>query len=156
MKKQKGITLVSLIITIAILIIISSLAISQMDDGGMVEIADETKLSLDYKILKKDLGIYKIKKEIATDESLIGIVYKKISVLDTKKELAAIVDFDEINSKLTYGKGAKKLLEEDNNDMTKIKEIDTIYELVDVYAIDLKDGKLYYINSNQIYSDNAE
>ena len=40
--------------------------------------------------------------------------------------------------------------------MTAVTEVDTIYELVDVYAIDLEDGELYYINSNQIYSDNAE
>ena len=158
-KSAKGITMVALVITIVIILILAGVAITQISGDGIIVKAEEAKLASDYQQVKTDLTMYKRSQQVQnltskeiTDESLIGSVYKKVYINDTYRELAVIVDFNEINSNPTYGTGGKKLLEDDNNDKTTVKEIETVYQLRDIYAVDLTDDTLYYINENQIYS----
>lgn len=159
MKNSKGITLMALVITIIVLLILSGISIATLSgDNSIINKANEAKIMSDYDKIEEALEIYKIKAErhskynIVTEESLVGSLYKKVFVKDTKRELGIIVDFKNIDTKTNYGQGGKKLLEEDNNDMNSTKEIEKIYDLVNVYAVDLSDGTLYFINGNQIYS----
>ena len=159
LKFNKGITLFSLVITIIVLLILSGISISMLSgNNSIINKASEAKIMNDYDTIEEALEIYKIKAEgyskynIVTDESLVGSLYKKVVVKDTERELGIIVDFKKININPNYGQGGKKLLKEDNDDMNSTKEINTIYELVNIYAVDLSNGNLYFINGNQIFS----
>ena len=160
MNSKKGITLVALVITVIIMLVLVVIAIGQVNRYKIIGEAQDAVFISDYQSVKESLRLYKLEnkieesitKEEFENEDLIGIVAKKVIVNDTYRELAIIVDFNKINSKPAYGKGGIKLLEEDNNDKNSVKRIETIYDLEDVYAIDLQDGVFYYINENNIYT----
>lgn len=160
MKSKKGITLVALVITVIIMLVLAVIAISQVNRYKIVGEAQDAVFISDYQSVKENLRLYKLEnkiegsitKEEFKNEDLIGTVAKKVVVNDTYRELAVIVDFNKINSKPVYGKGGIKLLEEDNNDKNSIKKVETVYDLEDIYAIDLQDGVFYYINGNNIYT----
>lgn len=159
MKKPKGITMISLVITVLLMLLLSSVTIKIITQNEIVEKAEESKLRVDYKLVENDLLMHKMKvggvglsyNEVS-DESLIGTLYKKILIKDTSRELAVIVDFEEMNSEPMYGAGGNKILKEDNNNKDSVKEVNTIYDLKDIYAVDLEDKSLYYINGEQIYT----
>jgi len=163
-RETKGITLVVLVVTIIVLLILAGISISTLSgDNSLIKKASDAKIMSDYDNIEEALEIYKIKKEgysrnntEVTDESLVGSLYKKVLIQDTKRELGIIVDFNDIDVKPNYGQGGKKLLEEDNNDMSSTLEINTIYDLANIYAVDLSDGILYFINGTQIYSKNRK
>ena len=162
--KIKGITLISLVVTIIVLLILSGVSIAALTgNNSIINNAALSKISVDYSQTNEALETYKLREEEKaklsdeiTDEKLVGKLYKKVFVNDTKRELGVIVDFKILNIEPSYGKGAKKLLEDCNNDMESTLEIDTIYDLVNIYAVDLSDGTLYYINGSQIYSQSSK
>lgn len=159
-QQSKGITLVALVVTIVVLLILASISVSVIiSNNGILENVEILKLEAEHQIIKTNLEMYKLKKELSlnsgekvTDESLIGTVYKKVFVTDTKRELAVIVDFTKLGVEPTYGQGGEKIVRDDNDDMTTTKEVDSIYELGNIYAVDLENGELYYINGELIYS----
>lgn len=123
----------------------------------------EAKLSTEYLQFSDALEVYKIKQsnknkfgDSIKDEDLVGKIYKKVFINDTKRELGVVVDFNDIDYKSSYGQGGIKLLEEDNNDKNSTKKVNTIYDLINIYAVDLSDGTLYFINGNQIYSQSRK
>lgn len=156
---KKGITLIALVVTIVVLIILATASINvTFNNNGIIKNVEESKLTIDYKGVKTSLEMYKLKKGIEAeagkeikDETLVGTIYKKVFVTETKRELGVIANFDDMGIQSTYGQGGKQLVKDDNNDMSTTKEIEKIYDLQNVYAIDLEDGNLYYINGNQIY-----
>ena len=160
MKNSKGITLVALVTSIIVLLIISGISITMLSgNNSIINQATEAKISTDYSQLMEALEVYKIKQsnnskygDIIVDEDLIGKIYKKVFIKDTKRELGVVVDFNEIKYKSNFGQGGKNLLEEDDNEINSTIEKNTIYDLINVYAVDLSDGTLYYINDNKIYS----
>ena len=115
MRKNKGITLISLVITIIVLLIISSISIAMLSgNNSIINQASEAKIMSDYSQISEALELYKIKQAnkskygtITMDEDLIGIIYKKVFINDTKRELGVIVNFDEINCNPNYGQGGK-------------------------------------------------
>lgn len=162
--KKSGITLISLVVTIIVLLILSGISLNMISgNNSIINKSSEAKIMADYYKTQEALEFYKIKKNNSnskndeiTDKSLVGTIYKKVLVKDTKRELGVIVDFDKLSVSPSFGKGAKKLLEQDNNDINSVKEIDKLYDLVDIYAVDLLDGSLYLINGNQIYSQSKK
>lgn len=159
--QERGISLISLTVTIVVLAILTGITINAaLGDEGIVEATDKTVLRSDYQVVKNLLETYKLERAVGktngaevTDESLIGVIYKKVTITDTKRDLGVIVDFDALGKEPEYGKGGITLLEQENNDMTAVKEIENIYELTDVYAVDLETGELYYINGTEIYGE---
>ena len=161
-KTQKGISLIALIITVVVLLVLAvATVLSVNEENIIIKRAQESLLISDYQLVKTDIELYKMNDAIDNmgkkfaNEDLIGVIAKKIIVKDTARELAVLVDFNPINSKPAYGKGGIKLLEEDN-DKSTIKEVETLYDLEDVYVIDLEDGVLYYIDGEIIYTLETE
>ena len=160
MKNSRGITLLALVVTIIVLLIISGISITMISgNNSIINQATEAKIATEYSQFSEALETYKIKQSnkskygsLIEDEDLIGTKYKKVFINDTKRELGVVVDFKDINYKSDFGQGGKNILEEDNNDINSTIEKNTIYDLINVYAVDLSDGTLYYINGNKIYS----
>ena len=160
MNNKKGITLVAVVITVIIMLVLAVVGVGQVNRYKIIGEAQDTVFISDYQSVKESLRLYKLENKIEgaitknnfKNEDLIGVVAKKIIVNDTCRELAVIVDFNKINSKAVYGKGGVKILEEDANDKNSTKRVETVYNLEDVYVIDLQDGVFYYINGNNIYT----
>ena len=73
MKKNKGITLIALVITIIVLLILAGVTIAMlMGDNGIITQAQEAKISTELSGYKEELEIYKISKLTENQEFLEG------------------------------------------------------------------------------------
>lgn len=93
LKRQKGITLITLVVTILIIIILSSVTINiALDDNGLLKQTELTKDTTKNLIASEDKKINELKQEYANimtqdSESEVGYkVYYKVK--DTNKELS--------------------------------------------------------------------
>ena len=143
LKKQKGITLIALVITIIVLLILAGISISMsIGQNGIINKAKEATIENEIAMIKENIEFYLTQKVIDTavngkEESSIttlkkaGIIANNKNVIDTKKLLGKETKYgngsDEkdvykiIGEKLVYIDSTKtKLSERDINNMLTI------------------------------------
>ena len=140
-KSNNGITLISLIVTIIVLIILAGISISILsEDSSVVKKATDAQILTELSNVREAVELYKIQKhrdgDMSDEELVEDGVLKEILIKDTYRTLGIIVNLEEIDIKSKLGKAGEKQEE---------TEVETIQNLYDVYGIDMSDGTLYYI-----------
>lgn len=160
---EKGITIISLVITIILLLIIASIIIATFNgNSGIVNKATDSKIMTELSQLKDNIDIYKTKGEVKrikngdysgeiNNEELIGDI-----VLEFKVEFNGIqhrmgmikIDDNNVKNKL----GANTQLGQNSKKYIHLN-IENTYNLLDtfndVFMLDINDNILYYINEGK-------
>lgn len=152
MKKQKGITLIALILTIIIMLILVGVTIGTVRDGLMGKTKDIT-IQTSLEMVDTAIKMYKTEKmttgmmETVDNNTLIqnGIL-KEYVIEETLRPIAVVEDYLKLRIAEDFGAGYKDI--EASGD----GYIATLKELENVCAIDLTDGTLYYLDRGKIYS----
>ena len=152
--KEKGITLIALVVTIVVLLILAGVSISMLTgENGIVTRAQEAKIMTELATVNEAIDLYKTEKtmdgtrvytdlDIAQDEEISKI----LGVNDTSRRVYVIKNFEKLKIDVSIGNGY-----EDNN-LDGLDRIGSITELNDVVLKDLSDGKIYYVKNETIYS----
>lgn len=139
--KERGITLLTLVITIIVLLILAGVTISSiLGDSGIIKNATEAQILSELSSVKDALEIYKIQNyshgDISDEELVEEGLLKEIFIKDTYRTVAIITNLETIGIKSKLGNGGKK---QENT------EEETLLDMYNVYGIDMSDGILYYI-----------
>lgn len=139
--KENGITLVTLVITIIVLLILAGVTISSIfGDSGIIKNATEAQILSELVNVKEALEIYKITNyahgDMSNEELVEEGLLKEVFIKDTYRTVAIITDLKAIDIKSKFGKGGEK---------QKDTEEETLLDMYNVYGIDMSDGTLYYI-----------
>ena len=139
--KERGITLLTLVITIIVLLILAGVTISSIfGDSGIIKNATEAQILSELSSVKDALEIYKIQNyshgDISDEELVEEGLLKEIFIKDTCRTVAIITNLETIGIKSELGNGGKK---QGNT------EEETLLDMYNVYGIDMSDGILYYI-----------
>ena len=135
MKKEKGITLITLTITIVVLIILTftiTVNVDQYDDQNK-----KSKFETDMQNLKEEIDQY-----YAREKSLPIInKFTNTTMLESIKnvndnENYYVIDLSQLNTKLNYGS--------DYNSISEKVETEEITDLLDVYIINEQSHTIYY------------
>ena len=152
--KEKGITLIALVVTIVVLLILAGVSISMLTgENGIVTRAQESKIMTELSTVNEAIDLYKNEKtmngtriytdlDVAQDEEISKI----LGVSNTSRRIYVIKDFTKLKIDVSIGKGY------DKNNIDEVSKISSITDLNDVIVKDLSDGKIYYIKNKEIYS----
>ena len=145
--KERGVTLLALVITIIVLLILAGVSISSLiGDSGIIKNATEAQILTELANVKEALEIYKVTNyssgNMSNKELVEEGLLKEVFIKDTYRTVAVITNLKTIDIKGKLGKTGKK--------QENIEE-NTLLDLYDVYAVDMSDGTLYYIR-NGIWS----
>ena len=141
MNKERGITLVALVITIIVLLILAGITISSIfGDSGIIKNATEAQILTELSNVKEALELYKITNyshgDMSDEELVEEGLLKEVFIKDTYRTVAVITDLEKIEIKSKLGKGGAK---QENT------EEETLLDMYNVYGVDMADGTLYYI-----------
>ena len=111
--KERGITLVALVVTIIVLLILAGVTISSIfGDSGIIKNATEAQILTELSNVKEALEMYKITNyshgDMSNEELVEEGLLKEVFIKDTYRTVAVITNLKtiDINSKL--GKGRSK------------------------------------------------
>ena len=140
-REEKGITLLTLVITIIVLLILAGVTISSIfGDSGVIKNATEAQILSELASVKDALEMYKIENyshgDMSNEELVEEGLLKEVFVKDTYRTVAVITNLETIGIKSKLGKGGR------NQENT---EEDTLLDMYNIYGIDMSDGTLYYI-----------
>lgn len=141
LRKERGITLVALVITIIVLLILAGVTISSIfGDSGIIKNATEAQILTELSNVKEALEIYKITNyshgDMSNEELVEEGLLKEVFIKDTYRTVAVITNLKTIDIKGKLGKGGAK---QENT------EEETLLDMYNVYGVDMADGTLYYI-----------
>ena len=151
-KKEKGVTLISIVITIIILLILAGVSIIYLQgDNSIVETATDAQIETELSELQGKLNKYKVDEEADrisngdysgeltnTDLAKEGII-KEIYVKDTGKTIG-IIDIEKLGESSELGNNSKNINK---------SEIESIEELEDVFIIEYGTNDIYYIKGKE-------
>ena len=156
LKKQNGITMIALIITIIILIILAGISITMFVSSENVDKAFESKVVTELSQIGEEINKIKIQAEednlqngIYSDTINNDILIEKniiISIITINEPSIkiGILDISEIGINSTLGNNAKAY--------ETITNLDKITDLEDVYVINLDTNDIYYIKDKKVYT----
>ena len=146
-KNAKGITLVSLVVTIIILIILAGVSINMtLGEEGLITIAKKAKENIEFAQIEEQEKLNELYSQLEGNEGITGgeIDYDAIAKLNNFKK--AIADYieeaggikpDYTDSAETFGEKIKGIVKEVTKDATATEE-------------DITEGKTAWVNGNKI------
>lgn len=163
LKIETGITMISLVVTIILLLIISSIMITTFSGkSGIVNKATDSKIMTELSQLKDNIDVYKTKGEVKrikngdysgeiSNEELIGdiIIEFKVEFNGTQKRMGMVKLYDndvknKLETNIQFGQNAKEYAD---------LNIENTYNLLntfnDVFMLDINNNILYYINEGK-------
>ena len=158
-KKQKGVTMVALVVTIVVLIILAGISIAVFrGDNGIVERAIDSQVETELSQLQETLNKYKARyeKERIGDGDYSGQmdnadlleegILKKISVKENDMTLG-IIFLDKLGINSNLGNNAKNI---------NVDQVEKLTDLNDVFVIDFKTNDIYYIKDSEYWIRDGE
>ena len=150
--KENGITLISIVITIIILLILAGVSIIYLQgDNSIVETATDAQIETELSELQEKLNRYKLDEEANrigngdysgeltnTDLAKEGII-KEVYVKDTGKTIG-IIDIEKLGESSELGNNSKNINK---------SEIESIEELEDVFIIEYGTNDIYYVKGEK-------
>lgn len=151
-KKNEGITLIALVITIIVLLILAGISIATLtNNNGVINQSQRAKIMTELSSVDEGIKLYETEKGMDksgyqnVDDMILvteGIA-KSVEVEDTSRLVGVIQDLDTLKVNSSLGNNGKTVSED---------TISNIYELDDAYVKDFTDGTLYYIKDKVLYS----
>lgn len=156
--KNKGISLIVLIITIIVVIILAVTVILTLSKNNPIESAREAKILSSLHNVNDSIELYKSKlqmsrlmDDINVDTLIEDGVLKEYIIEETLRPIAVIEDYKKLGINGKFGSGYKNIPEETFEGEVSVKK----ENLNDVCAIDLTDYTLYYIQNEKVYNLNG-
>ncbi len=141
--KEKGITLVALVITIIVLLILAGITLATLNRAGLIGKTNEAKIQAGLRAVYNGVEAYKLTLE-PSENSVVTVkdlenenLVTKVTVADTNRTIGIINNLETLGIKSELGAGGEQETR---------TEIDTILSLSDAYVIDYEDETLYYID----------
>ena len=151
-KKNEGITLIALVITIIVLLILAGVSIATLtNNNGVINQSQRAKIMTELSSVDEGIKLYETEKGMDksgyqnVDDMILvteGIA-KSVEVENTSRLVGVIQDLDTLKVNSSLGNNGKTVSED---------TISNIYELDDAYVKDFTDGTLYYIKDKVLYS----
>ena len=157
-KKNNGITLIALVITIIVLLILAGVTIATLrGDNGILTKAEEAKLSTELSGYKEALELYKVEKysensnfeEETLTAGKVELNYNTKPTEETGNIKTVIPDIsDEYFEKLEVIKGELLINTQDKNEIRVAQSLG-----IEVNPYDIRDGVLWSSNGNLVLMD---
>ncbi len=157
-RKNKGITLIALVITIIVLLILAGVTIATLrGDNGILTKAEEAKLSTELSGYKEALELYKVEKysensnfeEETLTAGKVELNYNTKESEETGNIKTVIPDIsDEYFEKLEVIKGELLINTQDKNEIRVAQSLG-----IEVNPYDIRDGVLWSSNGNLVLMD---
>ena len=157
-RKNKGITLIALVITIIVLLILAGVTIATLrGDNGILTKAEEAKLSTELSGYKEALELYKVEKysensnfeEETLTAGKVELNYNTKPTEETGNIKTVIPDIsDEYFEKLEVIKGELLINTQDKNEIRVAQSLG-----IEVNPYDIRDGVLWSSNGNLVLMD---
>ena len=151
-KKEEGVTLIALIVTVIVLIILAGISIAMLSgDNGMIGTANDSQVETELSQLQERLDVYKLQREAvitkrgdySNEISNLDLVnegiLKTVEVKDPKMTVG-IINLEKLDIELNLGNNYKNI---------DVIEIDNLLELEDVFVIDFETNDIYYIRDGE-------
>ena len=152
--KERGITIVALIVTIITLLILAGITIATMfGDSSVIDLTEEGKIVTEINQLNEKIQSVKISydqerikdsnytKEVSNDDLEENGIVKVIEVTNPEMKIG-IINLNKLNIESTIGNNSANI---------DSSTIDNLTDLKDVFFTDMDTGEIYYIN-DKIYS----
>ena len=158
-RKENGVTIVVLVVTIIVLLILASISIVLFaGDNGIMQQAFDSQVETELSQLQETLNKYKARyeKERIGDGDYSGQmdnadlleegILKKISVKENDMTLG-IIFLDKLGINSNLGNNAKNI---------NVDQVEKLTDLNDVFVIDFKTNDIYYIKDSEYWIRDGE
>ena len=159
MRRENGVTIVALTITIIVLLILASISIALVKgNNGVVERATDSQIETELSQLQEKLNRYKLQGEAErlgngdysgqmTNNDLVNMgILKRVHVNNPDMTIG-IVDLEKLGEKSNLGNNYKNI----NTD-----EIENFSDLYDVFIIDFSTNDVYYVKNDDYWVREGE
>lgn len=178
-KKNNGITLISLVITIVVMLVLSSIIIATIKgQNETIEKASDAQIYSELKQLQEEIDKYKVERfssknlrkgdfsgKASNDDLVLdGIIKEYSGITIDKDNIVRATNEDESKGNATIGLiNISKLADKNNVEMdstlgtgiseylTDSSEKSNIIEFTNVFAIDFDDNTIYYVDDNKVW-----
>ena len=138
LRKEEGVTLIALIVTVIVLIILAGISIAMLSgDNGMIGTANDSQVETELSQLQERLDVYKLQREAVITKT--GDYSNEISNLDLVNEgilktvevkdpkmTVGIINLEKLDIELNLGNNYKNIdVTEIDNLLDKFKEVNT-------------------------------
>ena len=176
LRKTNGITLMSLVITIVVMLIVASIvAATIIGQGETIDTANDAKIYTELKQLQEEIEKYKVErvsnKNIrkgdfsgkVSNEDLVtdGILNQYLGIRINKEDIVRANEKDKGKTNVKLGViDVRKLATENKTDIdsqlgkgssNNYDGNDNLTQFTDVFAIDINDNTLYYANDGKVW-----